>query len=526
MIDMVDLWYITRRRDSMATIEQPYAPPLHQLTSATAILGRLLLWLRFRLAWLAGAEMSILREVPEDKPFHDRLGALVVFATAGSGVALTYWVSISFAVPMGAVWFVGLTWWLFLLTLEPLLLDIIATSGRALLGALSLRIVVSLILAALFAEPILVGVFSHKIDDVLSAQDIATIHGAEASINKTYDTKIAVAQTQIAQILRHEQTLTNKIIDRTREKNCEVELQACAESHQGLGCGPFCKQAQQQAAAKQAELNRIRPADRKAIEAHNTDIATWREDKKRELNARKAAIVGSHDLLAREQALWKIGSKSGVAFVETWGVRLALLALDLMALGLKCAHLRASSYKLYSAARQRRESVKAFALDEETDVLRARIKLEAEATRGIDAARIDAETERKIADLEAEYGEWSGSRRRSARERISAERLADYSARSRAHESTPVAVPSGLRLVGWIGTGLIVVLTLTLGLYSWRTSRLVPGEWIAIAALIANVGLASYTRGFSSAPTWAMRATFATLLTGLVLPVVLLALNI
>jgi Domain of unknown function (DUF4407) len=512
----------------MTTIEQPYpqAPLSASSGFGIARLGRLLLWLRFRLAWLAGAEMQTLREVPGDKPFHDRLGALVLPVIAASGVALTYWASVSLATPMARVWYVGLIWFVFLLNLEPLLLNIVATSGRALLGALSLRIVVSLIIASLFAEPILIAVFDRPIREQLNRQDIVAIHRAESTINRTYDAKIAAAEAQVAQILKREQALKAKIIDRTRERNCEIQLQSCAESHQGLGCGPFCIQASQQADAYQAELNRIRPADKKAIAAHNADIATWRADKKSEIKERRKKILGSHDLLTREQALWKIGTRSGVAFFETWAVRIALLALDLMALGLKCAHLRTSSYKLYAAASQRRESLKAFALDEETGVLRERITRETEAAKHVDAIRIDVETDRKIADLEAQWSEWSGSHKKVRGEPVSAQPLSTYNARLRSHESHPVDVPHGLRMAGWIGTGLIAALTIFLGLWSWKTSRLVPGEWVATLALIATVGLASYTRGFVSASPWALRATFATLLTGLILPVLMLVMNV
>jgi hypothetical protein len=512
----------------MATAEQPYPQislPLPQIVGLGR-LERLIEWLRFRLAWLAGADMRILREVPEDKPFHDRLGVLVLLATAGSGVALTYWTSVSLGFPMAQIWYVGLIWWVFLLCLEPLLLDIVATSGRALFGALSLRIVVSLVIAGLFAEPILIAAFDRPITNVLTKQDIVAIHNAEATINTTYDTKISGAQAQITQILNNERTLENKIIDRTKEKNCETQLQACAESHQGLGCGPYCIQARQKASQYQATLDRIKPADQKAIAAHNADIAGWRIVKKKELHTRRQAILNSHDLLTREQALWTIGARSGVAFVETWSIRIALLALDLMALGLKCAHLRTSSYKLYAAARRRRESVKAYVLDEETEVIRERIRREAEAAKQVDATRIDVETDRQIADLEADWSERPGSHRRRRGEPVAARPLDEYNEHLSSRESRPVQVPRGLRLAGFVGTGLIAVLTVSLGFYSYRTGRIVSGEWVAGVGLTATVGLASYTRGFSTAPAWALRATFATLLTGLFLPVVLLAMNV
>jgi hypothetical protein len=48
-----------------------------------------------------------------------------------------------------------------------------------------------------------------------------------------------------------------------------------------------------------------------------------------------------------------------------------------------------------------------------------------------------------------------------------------------------------------------------------------------VALVLAGAAaLAVYTRGFRRAPAWALRATLATLLSGLVLPVVFFAINI
>jgi hypothetical protein len=49
---------------------------------------------------------------------------------------------------------------------------------------------------------------------------------------------------------------------------------------------------------------------------------------------------------------------------------------------------------------------------------------------------------------------------------------------------------------------------------------------VVLFALISVASLAVVTRGFRRAPAWAMRATFALLLVGLSLPVIVTVLNL
>jgi hypothetical protein len=51
-------------------------------------------------------------------------------------------------------------------------------------------------------------------------------------------------------------------------------------------------------------------------------------------------------------------------------------------------------------------------------------------------------------------------------------------------------------------------------------------ETLAIAALVMVGSLAAYTKGFRKASAWALRATFAALILGLGLPILVTALNL
>jgi hypothetical protein len=96
----------------------------------------------------------------------------------------------------------------------------------------------------------------------------------------------------------------------------------------------------------------------------------------------------------------------------------------------------------------------------------------------------------------------------------------------RTHESLPADFPRGLTIAGWIGVGLLTVLALTLWLITDATHHSVKGEIVVLLALISVASLAVATRGFRRAPAWAMRATFALLLVGLSLPVIVTVLNL
>jgi hypothetical protein len=50
--------------------------------------------------------------------------------------------------------------------------------------------------------------------------------------------------------------------------------------------------------------------------------------------------------------------------------------------------------------------------------------------------------------------------------------------------------------------------------------------WLPMLAFALVGGLAAYTRGFRSAPRWALCATLGSLFLGLLLPVAVIALNL
>jgi hypothetical protein len=94
------------------------------------------------------------------------------------------------------------------------------------------------------------------------------------------------------------------------------------------------------------------------------------------------------------------------------------------------------------------------------------------------------------------------------------------------HETRAVPVPAALRRGGLVGLALVTALAVATSLWGSLTHHAVAGEWLIVAALGLVLTLVLYTRGFRNAPGWALRAMFATLLTGLALPIFIVGINV
>jgi len=93
------------------------------------------------------------------------------------------------------------------------------------------------------------------------------------------------------------------------------------------------------------------------------------------------------------------------------------------------------------------------------------------------------------------------------------------------HEEQFVPVPAELTRAGVIGGLLIGALTVLATLWTTFTHQSVTGTWLIVIAFVAAAALAAYTHGFRSAPAWALRPIFWTLIVGIFLPLIVIAMN-
>jgi hypothetical protein len=115
---------------------------------------------------------------------------------------------------------------------------------------------------------------------------------------------------------------------------------------------------------------------------------------------------------------------------------------------------------------------------------------------------------------------------RSHEDPIEARSLGNFADEWERHEDEFIPVPSALTRAGVIGASLIGALAVLATLWTTFTHHGVTGMWLVVIAFVAAAALAAYTHGFRSAPMWALRPIFWTLIVGSVLPLIVLGLNV
>jgi hypothetical protein len=252
--------------------------------------------------------------------------------------------------------------------------------------------VLSLAIALVIGLPMAQVIYSGSIDDELSKTTTARIHEATNRITRTYDTKIAAAQKEIAAAQAREASLRRQVTNSRFLADCEAGLQSCSQTHE-LGRGPYYRRDARRAAAAAAALKRARPQIAATIAADRSKVAVWRAAESSQIANRVATIEADRDFLARQAALERVekASPSVKKYVEFF---LAfLIAIDLVALVLKLTHLFSTggAYERSAAALRATDLVEVHRLRERATVLTRRITLEARAQEDADELRIRGE---------------------------------------------------------------------------------------------------------------------------------------
>ena len=200
------------------------------------------------------------------------------------------------------------------------------------------RLALSLAIALVVGLPMAQVIYSGSINDELSRTTTARVHQATAEITRTYDTKVAAAQKEIAAAQAREASLRKQVTNSRFLSECEAGETSCSETHK-LGCGPYCKRYAREAAAAAAALRTARPQIAATIAADRRRIALWRSTESAQISSRVTAIQADRDFLSRQAALERV-EKANPAVTKYVEFFLAfLIAIDLVALVLKLTHL-------------------------------------------------------------------------------------------------------------------------------------------------------------------------------------------
>jgi hypothetical protein len=484
-------------------------------------------------AWFAGARREVMKSCPEEAPFYNGLGAAVLATALVSGFTLTTALGFTLHETPTQLWPVGVSWALIVLNLDRLLLMISATRRVAL--ALIPRLIISFVIGVLIAEVVTLWIYAPEINAQMQ-RDVQ--HEIQASIGNAatfFGSQIRTDQRAVANIQSSEASLVAEVNEDKFLSQCESTDANCSTTHL-LGCGAYCLHYRQVAASLQQELDAAKPEDDIRVRQLQSAIARLNISEANSVRALNSSAIASTGLIAREDALTQIESAHPGIIVQVWFIRGALVLLDLMPLIIKSLYLAFgdSSYEAVASSYKRRERVAALEIELQARVERGRLNEQALADEALNRFRIQGQRDAQIAEEEEKwYGPSSSQPRRTSEPGSSTEGngivtpdFTDFLAAMRSkgpHESLPVEVPRSLTVAGWTALGLT-------GISTWLladvTHSSVAGEIVAALAFVSIVSLAVFTKGFRSAPAWAMRATFAALLVGLSLPVIVTILNL
>jgi len=488
----------------------------------------------FSLAWFAGARRDLLALCVSEATFYNGLGLTVVATAFVSAVTLAVALGYVLRVPAVSLWPVALVWGVIICNIDRLL--VMMTASRRLFLAVLPRVAMSLVIGVMIAEVLMLWFYQPEINGQLQVDVQRAVQASTARIDSFYAPRISADQQAIAGLEAQENSLTAEIDQDRFLSSCEAGDVTCSTTHR-TGCGAYCAHYAQLATSAQAQLDAVTPSDNARIQALTADAsrlgATETADEQA-VTSREQAATG---LIAREDALAELEHAHPGIDLQVWFIRIALVLLDLMPLVIKTLHIAFgdSAYERIAAADRRRDGLHAHRIDLATRVEKGRQNLQALADEEVNGVVIEVDRERRIAEAEGRDADSHrprtppGHHHRPTGRRIEAPSLGDFVSTMRGHvphESMAVPVPSMLRLAGWVGTGLVAAVALGLAVYTTETGRLLHGEWLAALVVVATASLAAFTRGFRRAPAWALRGTFAVLLVGLGLPVLLASVNL
>jgi hypothetical protein len=482
------------------------------------------------LSWFSGARRAVLDESPSERSFYNALGLAVLLTALMSGIALAIVVGYTLQVSPIRLWPLAIMWAFVIGNLDRQLQ--ILSSSKRLLVAFIPRILISLVIGILIAEPMMLRIFQPEIDNQLQQNLQQEMQQQTTAISNYYSSQIQSDQKKISSIISQERTLNLQILQYEFLSSCESTDTKCSTTRK-LGCGPFCIHYQQLAKNAQDQLNVLIPQNKETTKQLETQIQNLTTTQANQLQQAMAGVNGSRGLIAREDALSQIVRAHRGVLYEIWLIRIALVLLDLLPLIIKYLHLAfgIASYERINLARKRQEISKAHTIDVESRVESSRIDEQGLADEEVNRVIIQIHRDQRITDAEAnwrsnpEHSFTAPARTSHASQRISTLNLSEYVGRIRSHESMQVTIPSWLRAGGWVGLALIGSLSISLAAITFYTHRVVSGEWLTFLILLVSASLMVFTKGFRVAPKWGLRAIFSELIAGLVLPIMVLTLN-
>ncbi|MFC7532474.1 DUF4407 domain-containing protein [Actinoplanes sp. GCM10030250] len=319
---------------------------------------------------VVGVQEAVLDEVPNERPRYTALGGLILGASllaVVSMLAAMRWITDSWGVALA----VALIWGAMILTLDRwLVTSVSGASGVGRLGSYVPRILMSMLMGVVIAEPLVLSVFHREIEQKVSVDRIRSLQEYESKLRLCNP----VAGTDESAIPRDVTACQDYLlvvpdpgadlvaltaykaqadelrdsVDADAEKLARLEAQARQECNgeNGLaltgeaGQGPNCRRLRAEAdrfrAGQTSETARLAEL-RKLIQNRQQSLSQVQESSARVRNAAierltrsREAAQGPIGLTDRLTALQRLGSDSGNVAAATWLLRLLIMMIDVL----------------------------------------------------------------------------------------------------------------------------------------------------------------------------------------------------
>ena len=472
----------------------------------------------FHASWFCGARSDLLALCPSEVAFYNGLGVAVLLTALLSGTAFAVVGGYVLSKPAWQMVPFALVWAVLILNCDRMLQML--TTTRRHFAALLPRLVISIVIGILLAEPLTLVIFQREISRQVAIDTQSQIEAQTRSITYFYSGPIATAKSELAAINDREALLQGEVLHYQFLGSCEAGDTSCSTTHK-LGCGPFCQHDKAEAGSLQSQLNAMRAQDAGQVAALRSQIATLSQRSSSETTQSLAAVTSGNGLLAREDALSRLMASHSTVLFAVWLIRLALVLLDLLPLIIKYLHLTdgGSAYERLAAAHRRREGVEADRVGAASDVELARIADQAAADIDLNRARIEADRVRKLGDFDRDVAYGFRDHAAPGLPLVSTPRLSDLIDSAIPHESMKVAVPPRLRRGALVGLALAATSAAVLVLASSGSAAIGMAAALAVLSAVGGIGVAIATSGFRNAGPGTLRALHGLFIVGLLLSV-------
>ncbi len=525
--------------------------------------------LRQILPRLGGAQPSILDEARVDAPEMSGRGIAAVIPALSAFLAGTVAFRYAYMLPLLAAGAAGLALGVVVLLFDMSLMS--AAPGRSLPARIVTylsRGLFSVLFAVTFAQPIVLFMFAEDIgiqvredqQAELAAYYKNVILPRYASPIRTDTAQIAADQKQLSAASSAVAAAELQVESARVQAVCEaggVSGRAGCQAGSGLvGQGRVYQVRLAELQNAEANLATARSNARQTLSVLGPQLASDRlavagleRGERADFAAAQALYLRDSGLIARWRALGLLERADPAIRTDVDLLALLIITVDLTAVLSKISS-STPSYNRVLAAERKKIVLRSAMSEEDADAALERWRAEREARAYIHQTALDAQVDvatekarlwaevrkqRMRAQAREETGEDPSSaaeppcgRQQPPRsgypgvpgEVVRGVSFSSFMRGSRLHEQMAAPMAPALARVAWTGLGLTGGLAIVVLLF--RPAHAATAVvWTVIAALAAGAALAVYSRGFSSGPSWAHLAAFATAVLGLALPVLI-----